>query len=747
MTTASIGPSGLTPSDFLFSQISQNDEQDSIEASSSSQEESSDTSTSLSMNQLKTEIEKNASFQSKVLLSRLEKIQHSIQRRHLHKENKEAAVEFQAFLCSVIYQLCEKNKLHMVSTILKNYEFHDKLPTVCYAKGLLYQKGLKSTNKDVATYNKDDKKSVLCFLKSAEQHKKSFAYIGQIFRNTKQVWNDKFIGNCFLYLASKEGIGGCPPSLRSQDDETIVAQLVTKVTYQAKRHPWDSFRCRRIRQLVETMDPSFKEKDQKFYEIWIRQHETDTQDYYGLKLSSDSDVEEEKHFQKGSHYYIGKLESHFEKLINKAEGNRFELWLDKFATDTSAADDVRKITEYFHQCERLPERSAHDSTIERDLGILNHFAAQNQLAEGIKSITTQFVVAQYRGIAYETTQWNAQRRREHRELNEIDTAYYSAGVYDLAQVAFHEEWSDETQERLQKSATELREKLIQLRSRDPEEKRSNQIAYGSRANQIQEIYSRNKDAFMEELETLDLGTVKNPFVSTGDTPFHALKYAYGIKPYKEHRDERLRPRWKKNGLAERPYSGKVYLSLHPVDDYEEKSGPLHVPSLNTHGIISLDPRILNERESTFPGYIPENRIKYTYVAKYPSFKGEYKKIYLYKYGLKKSAYDKLQALFMKHGPHSKENRAVKAILGEFLCAYHEVRLQEKAQELAEKMGEEQHVKTVLIYRTEYGFFSLTRPVYVFPNNSATNPVHRADLQGIRRRKEQRNKSAQLENPR
>jgi hypothetical protein len=62
-----------------------------------------------------------------------------------------------------------------------------------------------------------------------------------------------------------------------------------------------------------------------------------------------------------------------------------------------------------------------------------------------------------------------------------------------------------------------------------------------------------------------------------------------------------------------------------------------------------------------------------------------------------------------------------------------VRLQDKAQEIIDKLGQ----NTALIYRTDLGAFSLTRPVYVFPNNSSKNPVHDVDNKSIKRRQEQR----------
>lgn len=61
-----------------------------------------------------------------------------------------------------------------------------------------------------------------------------------------------------------------------------------------------------------------------------------------------------------------------------------------------------------------------------------------------------------------------------------------------------------------------------------------------------------------------------------------------------------------------------------------------------------------------------------------------------------------------------------------------MRLQNKAEELFEKIASK---KSALIYRTELGGFSFTRPVYVFPNNAAKNPAHKIDNESIKRRRE------------
>ena len=116
----------------------------------------------------------------------------------------------------------------------------------------------------------------------------------------------------------------------------------------------------------------------------------------------------------------------------------------------------------------------------------------------------------------------------------------------------------------------MQQLLILMQQSDP-------VAYGNYVYWnlfylFQEWYSANYDAFPKRIAAdlakgrhsafknyvLNPKRPQRPLLSTADTPYHALKYAYGVKLYKGHEGERLRPRWRKSGRAERPYSGKVY---------------------------------------------------------------------------------------------------------------------------------------------------------------------------------------------
>lgn len=192
----------------------------------------------------------------------------------------------------------------------------------------------------------------------------------------------------------------------------------------------------------------------------------------------------------------------------------------------------------------------------------------------------------------------------------------------------------------------------------------------------------------------------NPFVSTGDTPRHALKYAYGMKFYGDLKGNRLFPSWDyETGRVKRPYSGKAYVMLHGLLDYLADA-PLHVPTLNTTGRIRVGDEIVEERETTFPAYIPRERVVFEHIAKFPSFDGYRIEHHLEKYGLDEEDYEHYRdalyksslSVLSKNENYVQESRNIEA----WLVNFHEARLIEIARRMAKKRG------MLLVYKSSDG---------------------------------------------
>lgn len=500
--------------------------------------------------------------------------------------------------------------------------------------------------------------------------------------------------------------------------EQVINKLITTLLYKNKRHVWDGPVCKNIRRMITYLDSGYSAFTEQQYEAYIREQEIKNRDFYGSYLSDDSDSDQESNYNALSE----EKKSNFNRYADhyQARGQLDRLFYKVGRKDVKVGS-LKKINEASATFD-LPRRTAitYGSTINlirvrEDLAKLNALIAEGKtLEEAQKKVHTVFYVAQYRGLVHLTSKWNHTSRVAHRKECEQGQPQYSASVYKEAGIELYKNYSVAQQQikqnraQIESHAETLKEIILTLR--EPRPCTANNYSYTNLAYLLQNIYTQDYDEFHRLLnkDSLLKGIFlnnANPFLSTGDVPYHALKYAYGIKPYKGHEQERLRPRWNNEGRAERPYSGVTYISLHPVTDYDE-DGPLHLVSLNRDAQVKLKNELNNiaERESCFPAYMPAGRVIAKHIAKYPSFKGEYKQIYNLKYGITASFYSKLRAMFLQATPHSTEMKDFKKILGEWLCSYYEIRLIDRARRTAEQNG------GILIYRDINNGFSFMPPI-------------------------------------
>ncbi len=513
-------------------------------------------------------------------------------------------------------------------------------------------------------------------------------------------------------------------------DQTIINKLLTTLLYENKRHGWAAPHCAKLRKFIIEFDQTFESKDFAYYKSYLAMQQKTNHDFYGSYLSDDSDSDEERNF-------IKKPKKEKSIVLRRAHVYQERAQIDaitlKKATKNKARGELKTHIEHASAIFDLDKRMAihhgqqiDKTKIKRDLDRLNILLKRGStLEEAIKELSddaaangeqfTYFFIAEYRGVAYQTTKWNKPSRMAHRrDQDEIGRRQYSASVYQAAGVSFFRNYTEAKQTLMQQPtlfdnpAEELKEILLTFR--EPRPYSYGSYSYSNLAFLLQNIYTQDYDGFHHLIETDE--TLKsmllngaNPFFSMGDTPYHACKYAYGIKFYNGHKDDRLRPQWRDDGRAERPYTGVVYTSLHPLTDFTS-NGPLHLITLNREAEIKCASELttIAERESCFPAYLAEDRIIYKHIAKYPSFKGEYKAIYQYKYGVTEELYNKFKQKFAETNPHTDENRAVKKLLGEWLCSFQEVRMIDQARQTAEdRCG-------VLIYRDINGTFSFTPPI-------------------------------------
>lgn len=411
--------------------------------------------------------------------------------------------------------------------------------------------------------------------------------------------------------------------------------------------------------------------------------------------------------------------------------------------------------------------------------------------ERLAKVKTKFCFAQYRGITYKTSAFDRKSRQVSRETVEVGQPIYSMAVFNAAGVSSGKYYAGNCEKKeldaLDVAARAL--KQILLNKRESGGFTYLGYKYDSQAHALQDTYTNNYEFFhsaisayiaerqgffaakrkkvlvehakklalikdektrMREENRLVYGfqppetwapyeglpNAECPFVSTGDVPRHALKYAYGKKFYEGHHHERLLPRWNKEGRAERPYAGKVYATLHSLEEYIEDA-PFHVRSLNNQGKIKVGAAIALERESTFPGYIPAQRLVVEHIAKLPSFGAEngWQELFLEKYGIDKwdyrrfhkairspevqsKDYGKKPNPLFKQAPKKGEDTRTESEkqsivdhtggsyinLDSWLVNFHEARLIELVRRMARKRG------MFLIYRDENGLLSKELPV-------------------------------------
>ncbi|CAF3419255.1 unnamed protein product [Rotaria socialis] len=280
---------------------------------------------------------------------------------------------------------------------------------------------------------------------------------------------------------------------------------------------------------------------------------------------------------------------------------------------------------------------------ERQLDVVNRRIANGQPVDSESlykdDVTMQFYVAQYRGYHYNIAKWGDTQRRDHRKSRKLSGPVYSMSV--------------PTTNTREESALTLSEIFLAFQA--PAAWRYPNYTFTSLADLVQQAYTNDYVRFHHMIRSEDLI---------------------------------LKPRWNRDRKAERPYSGVVYVLLHPIGDYAasdaaEQQSPNHLTSLNYSGRVQIPVVIAPERETSFPGYIPKDRLVYQHVARYPSFEHEWRQNFYTKYGLTERLYQELSKLLDNHPPHSKERIQTELLLAEWLCCYHGLRLVELARRIAE----------------------------------------------------------------
>lgn len=297
-------------------------------------------------------------------------------------------------------------------------------------------------------------------------------------------------------------------------------------------------------------------------------------------------------------------------------------------------------------------------------------------------------IVNYRGVHYFNQFFDQTKRRATRSLihnHQFHHSIYSSAVYELANLAVGE--IIDTPEK--KLAIANARKQLQASFRNIETVPASENAWWGkdRAHDlaIHQHYHRYVNAYEEfRKESAEkrhevykyFKNTKNPYISTADSPRHAILYALGGKATMEHGC--LRPRYIK-GRAKHPKTGYVQIIFHQLHEISNKK-PLFLSSLHAANKIDINSRVLNERETTYKTSISGRHVAYTKSIRFPAFNKPYhEKFHKKKYGLEKRSYDAFKKVLTN-------SSSTTTTLLDTLTNHYETQLENKAHQLARKAG-------------------------------------------------------------
>lgn len=471
---------------------------------------------------------------------------------------------------------------------------------------------------------------------------------------------------------------------------------------------------------------------------YLLQREREQQRYFGDDLSDNSDSEEEALYQAkklekatktkaliSTSLFKGKTRLHTNRKAGMGDK------LTKLTQDIKAKKKTTLITNVRNistttLTNKLPERATISYPEKPESQRVSAFITRFNQAKPeeqdtlLKECTFPVFVLGTRGNNYMSDRWNADSRRYHQIIDERQQPQLTEAVLKTLPYDYYTELSP-TQDyhhnesealALEIEAMRLRQFLVSLNQSGPcvDQSRTQNEPYffNSVGDCIQDHFSNGVNAHLENIAALrdnypdywgkHLRNAFNPNLAIGSRPYHALRYAIGLKDY--YPDSML-PRYWNDGTLEYPHVGKVYVSLHELSEILSPEGPHNVSQQDKQARIALKDLVSPEKELSFTSFLPGDRVFDQFIVKYPSFKGKYKSIYEIKYGLDQTTYEAFQYLIQITEIESDARREVIKLLAEWLCSFHEVLLIEKGRQECLKRG------GILVYYDRDGKLTLT----------------------------------------
>lgn len=471
---------------------------------------------------------------------------------------------------------------------------------------------------------------------------------------------------------------------------------------------------------------------EKYLKDFILKKQQEKKRYFGDDLSDNSDSEDEAGYLHHLEHLEDPIDEKTQRHLNVSKKHTPVFWLKTKITTPKDAGLKKKVTTISNQLKNnVDEETQFKKLREIVPSVLNknlqdrgnikydEVAQQKEADELIQNINScikkepgkleallagskPVFVLGTRGINYMLDRWNAEARRYHRQIDERQHPQFSEAVLKTLPYDYYTELDPEHDYHhepdnhlaLQKEALRLSQFLQSLNDTtfciaNSANHKDVSYLFNSVGDCLQDHFSNGVDDHLDDLANKRKNylaywgkNLKNSFnsgIAIGSRPYHALKYTFFLKSYYPRS---MVPRYWNDGTLEHSHLGKVYLSLHPLQEILAKTGPNNISIQDRQARVSIADLISPEKELSFLGFMPGDRIFHQFVAKFPSFKGAWKYIYKIKYGIDKETYEAFQYLINVTSPESDFRNALMDLLAEWLCAYHEVLLVEIAKEEA-----------------------------------------------------------------
>jgi hypothetical protein len=312
----------------------------------------------------------------------------------------------------------------------------------------------------------------------------------------------------------------------------------------------------------------------------------------------------------------------------------------------------------------------------------------------------KFIIPHFRGINFNRAFFSKSRRRTFGKESQAGKPLHSLTSFENSQLMG--KLSDDLSAVEHQRLSDMDAKILKLfKTKLTDSGKVKQLAgkrvFENARDRMQQRYTNLKNNPMDKIwegvgnlvkgsEFADLSLKSNPYISTGKTPEHAVRYALGLSFLPTKKSRRADPRYRQaDGQAKYRLIGLLYVTFHTVDEYNE-AAPGDVTRLNKEARIGAHVNYLNETEVSFVGGIKGENVAITMPILYPSFKKDWEPYYQEMYDLNQPTYNYYKEALMQTQRHAADHKVVKNEIREHLKEHYSAIAISLAKSKAEEVG-------------------------------------------------------------